>query len=125
MRRNFKNFSFFLQALVSVNLIENSYCFRPLSVSALLRTDASKPNGVIKEGEEKFIVRSPYSDVEIPEVNLAEHVFKDVEQNPDNVSLVRRKDLRGHFEEVKHLWLHEGRKPNEQPRKMLRKTVLW
>ena len=93
MRRNFKNFSFFLQALVSVNLIENSYCFRPLSVSALLRTDASKPNGVIKEGEEKFIVRSPYSDVEIPEVNLAEHVFKDVEQNPDNVSLVRRKDL--------------------------------
>jgi hypothetical protein len=36
--------------------------------------------------EEKFIVKSPYSDVEIPEMNLADAVWKNVDQWPDKVS---------------------------------------
>ncbi len=32
--------------------------------------------------------RSPYSDVEIPEVSLADYVWKDVEKHTDNVALV-------------------------------------
>lgn len=39
--------------------------------------------------EEKYIVRSPYSDVEIPKVNLADFVWKDVEKHKDNIALVK------------------------------------
>jgi hypothetical protein len=42
----------------------------------------------IKPEEEKFIIKSPYSDVEIPEVSLADFVWKDVEKWEDNVALV-------------------------------------
>ena len=38
--------------------------------------------------DEKFIIRSPYSDVEVPEVNLADYVWKDVDKWPENVALV-------------------------------------
>jgi len=38
--------------------------------------------------DEQFIVRSPYSDVEIPEVNLADHVWADIEQWPERTALV-------------------------------------
>ena len=38
--------------------------------------------------DEKFIIRSPYSDVEIPEINLADFVWQNVEKWPENVSLV-------------------------------------
>ena len=38
--------------------------------------------------EDKLIVKSPYSDVEIPECNLADHVWKDVEKWPENIALV-------------------------------------
>ena len=42
----------------------------------------------ISPEEEKFIVRSPYSDVEIPEVNLADFVWRDVHKWPDRPSFV-------------------------------------
>jgi hypothetical protein len=38
--------------------------------------------------DESFVIRSPYSDVEIPETNLADFVWKDVEQWPDRPALV-------------------------------------
>ena len=38
--------------------------------------------------EEKFIVRSPYSEVEVPEVNLTDFVFRDVKEWEDNIALV-------------------------------------
>lgn len=43
--------------------------------------------------DEKFIVKSPYSDVELPEVNLADYVWKDVDKWPDNVALVSKFQL--------------------------------
>jgi hypothetical protein len=43
----------------------------------------------ISPEEEKFIIRSPYTDVEIPLVNLSDYVWKDVEKWPDNTALVR------------------------------------
>lgn len=43
----------------------------------------------IKPEEEKFIVRSPYQDVEIPEVSLSDYVWKDVQKWEDNVALVK------------------------------------
>ena len=41
--------------------------------------------------EEKFIVRSPYSDIEVPEVNLTDFVFRDVKEFEDNIALVSSK----------------------------------
>ena len=38
--------------------------------------------------DEKFIQRSPYSDVEIPEINLADFVWQNVDKWPENVALV-------------------------------------
>ena len=38
--------------------------------------------------DEKFIIRSPYSDVEIPETNLADFVWQNVDKWPENVALV-------------------------------------
>ena len=38
--------------------------------------------------EEKFIIRSPYSEVEVPEVNLTDFVFRDVKDWEDNIALV-------------------------------------
>merc|ERR1711981_1297470 len=38
--------------------------------------------------DEQFIVRSPYSDVEIPEVNLADHVWADIDQWPERTALI-------------------------------------
>ena len=39
--------------------------------------------------DEKFIIRSPYSEVEIPETNLADFVWQNVDKWPENVALVR------------------------------------
>ena len=36
----------------------------------------------------EFIFRSPYTDVEIPVVSLADYVWKDVDKFTDNVALV-------------------------------------
>jgi len=38
--------------------------------------------------EEKFIVRSPYSDIEVPEVNLTDFVFRDIKEFEDEIALV-------------------------------------
>ena len=38
--------------------------------------------------EEANIVKSPYSDVEIPEINLADYVWRDVEKWPERPALV-------------------------------------
>merc|ERR1712223_1463717 len=38
--------------------------------------------------DEPFIVKSPYSDVEIPETNLADYVWKDVDKWPERTALV-------------------------------------
>ena len=38
--------------------------------------------------DEKFIIRSPYNDVEIPETNLADFVWQNVDKWPENVALV-------------------------------------
>ena len=42
----------------------------------------------IPEEDAPFIVKSPYSEVEIPEVNLADFVWKDVEKWPERTALV-------------------------------------
>ena len=42
--------------------------------------------------EEKFIVRSPYSDIEVPEVNLTDFVFRDVKEFEDNIALVSHRE---------------------------------
>jgi hypothetical protein len=42
----------------------------------------------IKPEEEKFIVKSPYPDVEIPEVALADYIWRDVHKWEDSVALV-------------------------------------
>ena len=39
--------------------------------------------------DEKFIIRSPYNDVEIPETNLADFVWQNVDKWPEKVALVR------------------------------------
>ncbi len=38
--------------------------------------------------DESFIIKSPYSDVEIPETNLADFVWRDVEKWPERTALV-------------------------------------
>ena len=42
----------------------------------------------IHEEDAPFIVKSPYSDVEIPEMNLADYVWKDVDKWPERTALV-------------------------------------
>jgi len=42
----------------------------------------------IPADEAEFIVKSPYSDVDIPEMNLADYVWKDVEKWPERTALV-------------------------------------
>jgi hypothetical protein len=43
----------------------------------------------IRPEEEKFIVRSPYPDIEIPEVSLSDYVWKDVKKWEEHVALVK------------------------------------
>jgi hypothetical protein len=38
--------------------------------------------------EEKYVVRSPWSEVEIPETNLADFVWQDVSQHADLQAMV-------------------------------------
>jgi len=38
--------------------------------------------------DEKHIIRSPYSEVQIPEINLADYVWQNVNKWPENVALV-------------------------------------
>ena len=54
--------------------------------SMILRNKYTLPK--IPQESEKFIIRSPYSDVEIPETNLADFVWQNVDKWPENVALV-------------------------------------
>ena len=38
--------------------------------------------------DEPFVTRSPYTDVEIPEINLADYVWQDVDKWPERTALV-------------------------------------
>lgn len=38
--------------------------------------------------EEKYIVKSPWADVQIPEMNLADFVWENIEQHGTNEALV-------------------------------------
>jgi len=48
----------------------------------------AKPIGKILPEEEKYVVRSPWSEVEIPETNLADFVWQDVSQHADLQAMV-------------------------------------
>ena len=74
--------------------LSNSYCFicrsellATTQTNALFsRTKYTFPK--IPPEDEKFIIRSPYNDVEIPEKNLADFVWQNVDKWPENVALV-------------------------------------
>ena len=53
------------------------------SSSILSKKNPAVPSGVIEEGEEEFMIRSPYPDVEIPEQNVADFVFANVDEYGD------------------------------------------
>ena len=53
------------------------------SSSILYKKNRALPSGVIEEGEEEFIIRSPYPDVDIPEQNVADFVFANVDHYGD------------------------------------------
>ena len=61
------------------------FCQRTLSTSAI-SLKYTKPE--IPAEDEPFIIKSPYSDVEVPEVNLADYVWKDVDKWPERSALV-------------------------------------
>jgi hypothetical protein len=58
--------------------------------SSMLAKDWSQPQGQIAPGEDQFIVRSPYSDVQVPETNLAEYIFQDADKYKNKVALVSK-----------------------------------
>lgn len=49
---------------------------------------SSSPTGVIDPDEEQFIIKSPWSDVTIRDINLADYVWEHVDKHPENVALV-------------------------------------
>jgi len=62
---------------------------RSLTTSRSLQYEGShSPLGLIDEGDEKYIIRSPYPDVTIPECNVADFVWKDAASYPDEPALV-------------------------------------
>ena len=62
--------------------------FRSLSTSKkLLKYEYPE----ISPEEEAHIVQSPYSDVVIPEINLADYVWRDVDKWPERPALVSLK----------------------------------
>jgi len=62
---------------------------RQIQTSAYVRhAGTSQPTGIFDKEEAEFIIRSPYADVPIPEVNVADHVWTNAASYPDNVALV-------------------------------------
>jgi len=55
---------------------------------SLPHAGSSLPIGKIKPEDEHLIIRSPWPEVEIPETNLADFVWENVEQHGDNPALV-------------------------------------
>jgi len=71
----------------SSSILNRSELLASAQTSSLLsRTKYTYPK--IPPEDEKFIQRSPYSDVEIPETNLADFVWQNVDKWPENVALV-------------------------------------
>jgi len=58
------------------------------SGTVLRHAGSPHPTGLIDKEDEKFVIRSPYTDVEIPEVNVADYVWSHAADYPDNVALV-------------------------------------
>jgi len=69
----------------SANLYAGVTATRSLSTTSKL-LKYSYPE--IPPEDEPLIVKSPYSDVEIPEINLADYVWKDVDKWPERTALV-------------------------------------
>jgi len=55
---------------------------------SLLHAGSSLPIGLINPGDENLIIRSPWPEVEIPETNLADFVWENVEEYSDKPALV-------------------------------------
>jgi len=64
--------------------------------------ESSKPLGVIDPEDEENIVRSPWNDVEIPEMNLADYVWQDVHKIPESMALVCGMTGRSYTYEMAH-----------------------
>ena len=85
------------KSVLRVKLIRSSFLWTRCSKGPIrsihasnqrMHGGSSQPIGMIEEGDEKFITRSPYKDVVIPNENIAEYVWKHVSSYPDNVALV-------------------------------------
>jgi len=72
------------------------------SPTSYLPQDPSLPAGVIAPEEEDKIIRSKFPHVEIPEVNIADFVWEDVEANGKNQALVCGMTGRSYTFEVAH-----------------------
>jgi len=48
---------------------------------------SARPVGVVEPEDDKFVIRSPYADVTIPEINVADFVWSNADKYPDNVAL--------------------------------------
>jgi len=69
------------------SILNRSELLATAQTNALIsRTKYTFPK--IPPEDEKFIIRSPYNDVEIPETNLADFVWQNVDKWPENVALV-------------------------------------
>eukprot|EP00092_Neocalanus_flemingeri_P001335 GFUD01001426.1.p1 GENE.GFUD01001426.1~~GFUD01001426.1.p1 ORF type:complete len:659 (+),score=100.48 GFUD01001426.1:158-1978(+) len=60
---------------------------RTMKTSAMMQ-DPSQPTGLVDKEDAQFVIRSPYADVVIPEMNVADFVWKHAESYEDNVALV-------------------------------------
>jgi len=67
-----------------------------------IRYQGPSTKTLVEPEEEKFIVRSPWSDVEIPEMNVADYVWEDVDKFADNVALVCGMTGRSYTYEMAH-----------------------
>jgi len=61
---------------------------RFLCTSGGVYQNRSLPAGLIKPEDEKFIVRSPWQAVHIPEVNVAEFIWEDIEHHGQETAIV-------------------------------------
>eukprot|EP00088_Acartia_fossae_P023689 TRINITY_DN24705_c0_g1_i1.p1 TRINITY_DN24705_c0_g1~~TRINITY_DN24705_c0_g1_i1.p1 ORF type:complete len:606 (-),score=154.85 TRINITY_DN24705_c0_g1_i1:309-2126(-) len=68
----------------------------------LQQVDPSKPAGKIAPGEESKIIRSIWPDIQIPETNLADFVWEDVETFGSNQAMVCGMTGRSYTFEVAH-----------------------
>lgn len=67
-----------------------SGCRRSAGAAAPTGSRSKYTYPTVSPEEEKFIVKSPYPEVEIPMMNLADYVWQDVDKRGDDVALVSR-----------------------------------